>query len=108
MTRPDRWQTLLIRESRQADASPLARLAELDDRALSASRYLIAEAEGELVAAVALDVAEPSFGDPFRPTERIRRLLDEQAQLIRSSAAERRGWWREQRRRPLVGPLRHA
>jgi hypothetical protein len=104
-----RWQSLLIRESRHHDASGLARLAELDDRALPESRFLIAEVAGELVAAAPLDVAEPPFGDPFRPTEQIRRLLDQQARQLRSSTAgRRRGSWRGQLQRRFVGVPSHA
>jgi len=56
------------------DDPALERLAELEGRLLPAGRFLVAEANGELVAAQALAGGAP-FTDPFRATAHVLPLM---------------------------------
>jgi hypothetical protein len=75
---------LLIRQSGIGDEAALERLAALDSRKLPEGSFLLAEVDGELVAAAPLDIDdEEPLGDPFRPTANLRELLRLQAAHIR-------------------------
>jgi hypothetical protein len=78
-------EPLLIRYGREGDRTRLERLAALDSRRLTAESYLLAEVDGELVAAVPLDLDEEPLSDPFRPTGTLLDLLRLRADQIRSS-----------------------
>lgn len=78
-------EPLVIRYSRDGDRAALERLAALDSRALTEGAFLLAEVDGELVAAAPLDVDEEPLSDPFRPTATLRELLRWRARQIRSS-----------------------
>lgn len=78
-------EPLVIRYSRDGDRAGLERLAALDSRKLTARSFLLAEVDGELVAAAPLDVDEEPLSDPFRPTATLRELLRLRAHQIRSS-----------------------
>jgi hypothetical protein len=80
---PERWAPVLIRRSDVLDRPALRHLATLDSRRLPEGSFLVAEVDGELVAAAPIDSDEPALGDPFRHTVDIRRLLELQARLIR-------------------------
>jgi hypothetical protein len=81
---PPSARPILIRQSGIGDEAALERLAALDSRKLPESSYLLAEVDGELVAAVPLDIDdEEPLGDPFRPTADLRELLRLQAAQIR-------------------------
>jgi hypothetical protein len=54
-------------------------LAALDSRTLPKSSFLLAEINGELVAAAPLDVDAELLKDPFRRTANVRELLRLQA-----------------------------
>jgi hypothetical protein len=82
-------EPVLIRYSRDDDRAALERLAALDSRKLAGDAFLLAEVEGELVAAAPLDLDQEPLSDPFRPTASIRRLLRLQARQIRRSQARR-------------------
>jgi hypothetical protein len=84
---PDLLQAVLIRYSTNSDAAALARLAALDSRKLPEGPFLLAEAEGELVAAASLAVDEDPLSDPFRPTATIRELLRLRARQVRQGEA---------------------
>jgi len=75
----------VIRYSREGDQAALERLAVLDSGKLGPESYLLAEVDGELVAAVALDLDEEPLSDPFRPTAGLRELLRLRTRQIRSS-----------------------
>lgn len=77
-------EPVLIRYSRDGDWA-LERLAALDSRTLTSGSFLLAEADGELVAAAPLDLDEEPLSDPFRPTATLRELLSLRARQIRSS-----------------------
>lgn len=89
-TATNRWKPVLIRTSDERDGGRLALLADLDSRTLPAGAFLLAEVDGELVAAVSLDTNEPALADPFRPTARIVELLELHARELRRVGAERR------------------
>jgi hypothetical protein len=78
-------EPILIRNSRDGDRAALERLAALDSRTLADGAFLLAEVDGELVAAAPLDVDEEPLGDPFRPTAAVRELLGLRARHIRRS-----------------------
>lgn len=71
---------LTIRRSTQSDRRSLERLAALDSRTLADGPHLIAEARGELVAAMPLD-GGAAIADPFTQTA-------EAVELLRTRAAE--------------------
>jgi hypothetical protein len=90
----DLLEPLGIRDSREGDRAALERLAVLDSGKLGPESYLLAEVDGELVAAAALDLHEEPLSDPFRPTAGLRELLRLRTRQIRSSRgalARRRG-----------------
>ena len=74
---------ILIRHSGVGDQAALERLAALDSRTLRAGSFLLAEVDGELVAAAPLDIDEEPLSDPFRPTANLRELLRLQAAHVR-------------------------
>jgi hypothetical protein len=84
---PDLLQAVLIRYSTNSDAAALARLPALDSRKLPEGPFLLAEAEGELVAVASLAVDEDPLSDPFRPTATIRELLRLRARQVRQGEA---------------------
>jgi len=67
---------ILIRPSTLLDGAALERLAALDSRSLPDGSFLLAEVDGELVAAAPLEADADSLSDPFRPTHRIREFLE--------------------------------
>jgi hypothetical protein len=82
---------LLIRSARATDAGALARLAELDSRPLPAGDLLVAESDGELVAALSLATGE-RVADPFRRTADAVALL--QARAAHNAPRSRARRWR--------------
>lgn len=78
---------ILLRRSSIIDLPALRRLAALDSRPLPRGVFLVAEVEGEIIAAVPLEHDQPALGDPFRPTEDVRRMLDIQARSLRRMPA---------------------
>ncbi len=85
-TQPDALEPVLIRYSRDGDQAALERLAALDSRQPPAGRVLLAEIDGELVAAASLDPDAEPLGDPFRPTATVRELLRLRRRQIQQSA----------------------
>jgi hypothetical protein len=74
---------ILIRRSGVGDSPALERLAALDSRTLPAGSFLLAEVNGELVAAAPIDIDAEPLSDPFRPTADVRELLKQQAGQFR-------------------------
>ena len=64
--------TVVIRAARGSDGDRLAQLARLDSQRPLAGEILVAEQEGELVAALGADRV---IADPFRPTADLVALL---------------------------------
>lgn len=71
-----------IRYAGPADAEALARLAALDEAPVPDGPMLVAEVDGALWAAVALD-SKAALGDPFRPTAELVLELAQRAAAIR-------------------------
>jgi hypothetical protein len=87
--------SVLIRAARGSDGPALARLAALDSAALPAGELLVAEADGELIAARSLADGF-AIADPFRPAADVLALLALRARALaapapRRSLAERLG-----------------
>src|SRR5262245_12632997 len=81
-------QAIAIRLGRVGDHRALERLAALEGRTLPPGSFVLAEVDGEIAAALPLDVNAPVIADPFRRTDQIASLLAlRAAQLHR---AERR------------------
>jgi hypothetical protein len=78
--------SVLIRAARGSDGPALAELAALDSSAVPAGRVLVAETDGDLVAALEQD-SGAHIADPFRPTADVVALLKLRAD--RRSAAHR-------------------
>lgn len=80
-----------IRRARPDDEAALRRLAGLDSTRVPDGPVLMAEIEGEPVAAISILSGE-SVADPFLRTLELRRLLELRAsQLLLSSEESRRG-----------------
>jgi len=65
-----------LRVAGPADAPALARLAALDSRPVPTGAVLLAELDGELIAARPLDHHEEPVADPFRHTAGAQALLE--------------------------------
>lgn len=93
MTTDTTTTTLTIRVSTPADESALVRLAQLDSaRPISATRVLVAEEGGELVAA--LPLGGEAIANPFRRTAAAVAVLEARAAELErapASAGPRRG-----------------
>jgi hypothetical protein len=106
---PPAPSTLVIRMARPDDHPALARLAQLDgarhlDPPLEHTRLLVAELEGEVLAALPVD-GDRSFADPFRPTAPLVELLELRAAQLRVEPLRRGSWARFLRL--LRDPVRH-
>lgn len=77
---------LIVREAVPADFDALVRLAALDDRRVPSGKIVLAEVDGELVAAVSLD--GHAVADPFRPTADLVGLLELRAAQLREAEAQ--------------------
>jgi hypothetical protein len=64
-----------IRTAGAQDALALGRLAQLDGRLYGGAAALVAEVEGELIAALPLD-GSPAIADPFRRTAQLVAMLE--------------------------------
>jgi hypothetical protein len=80
--------SVVIRVARESDGAALEQLARLDSAVVPAGDVLVAEADGEIVAALAPASGE-RIADPFRRTAALLELLAVRAGSRR--AAERRG-----------------
>lgn len=87
---------LIVRRATTADAAALERLAELDSSRLSRGPHLVAEADGDLVAAVSMTSGRV-VADPFRPSASAVAVL--RARVAHLTGAGRRG------RTPALGAL---
>ena len=75
--------SILIRYSDADDEAALERLAALDSQTLPKGSFLLAEIDGEVVAAAPLDVDAELLRDPFRRMANVRELLRLQAGHVR-------------------------
>jgi hypothetical protein len=88
--------TVLIRAARGSDGPILERLAALDSQALPAGPMLVAEQDGEIVAALDIE-GGARIADPFRRTAGLLELL--------SLHAARRSERPRRERRRLLRPV---
>ena len=83
-----------IRLARPQDALAVEALAVLDDAESPRGRVLVAEVDGQILAALPLD-SRRAFGDPFRRTADLVALLEARAQQMDSERRSHHGLaWR--------------
>ena len=106
---PPAPSTLVIRMARPEDDAVLAHLAQLDgyrhiDQPLEHKRLLVAEVEGEVLAALPVDGHRP-LADPFRPTASLVEMLELRANQLRPEPPRRglRAWLSRLLRNPAHG-----
>ncbi len=96
---------IAIREAEVADMPALLELAELDSRPLPDGRLLVAEMDGELLAAVGSGNGVV-IADPFVPTAELQQLLRLRAEQVSANGhgagSERHRWLH------ALAPLRRA
>jgi hypothetical protein len=96
-----------IRTARPDDYFELWRLAELDSAAFPEQPALLAESEGEIVAALSLGTGD-AIADPFRRSAEAVELLRLRAtQLPPRRERSRSGLLRRLRGRPVPAPVTH-
>ena len=78
-------ERLVLRRSASQDAAALTRLAQLDGAPRPAGAVLVAELDGEIVAAVPFDGGR-AIADPFRPTAELVELLRARTRLLAGAA----------------------
>jgi hypothetical protein len=83
-------ERVVLRMAGADDAGRLHRLAALDSVPLPSGATLLAEVEGELVAALSL-ADRARIGDPFRPTRAILDLLELRADQLEASEGAQSG-----------------
>ena len=76
---------IVLRRARPADHAAVRRVAQLDSAKAPSSPTLIAEVDGEIVAAAPIDGGAP-VADPFRPTADVIVLLERRARQLRRAA----------------------
>jgi 2-keto-4-pentenoate hydratase len=76
--------TVVIRAARGSDGATLRRLAALDSARVPTGDVLIAETEGDVVAAHA-PATGATIADPFRRTAEVVELLELRGAMLRSS-----------------------
>ena len=80
--------SITIRLARDEDSVALRRLAQLDGARLPEGELLVAEADGEIRAA--LRVSDSAYvADPFFPSRALVGMLDTRAKAIRRTTASR-------------------
>ena len=96
-------ESVTVRPASAADTSALERLAQLDSRPAPSLPALVAEANGEIVAAMPTAGGQ-AVADPFRRTAEVVRLLElRSAQLTGVSTRRRRRLLRPPGRRRSTG-----
>lgn len=88
----DRSEGIVVRLFAERDIDAIRRLAALDSKPVPAGGVLVAEREGELVAALPLDGGQ-ALADPFKPTAEVVALLQRRASEFRTDAGARVGRW---------------
>ena len=102
MISPTPLTQIVIRFSERGDERSLARLAGRDSQPVPNGALLVAEADGELRAAVSLD-GRGKVSDPFHPTAELVRLLDlRRSQLCTEEPRQSPGAGRRAARTRLV------
>jgi hypothetical protein len=90
-TADDVSRTLVIRAAHPADIPALDRISQVDGRHPPVgSQVLVAEVDGEVMAALPLSGGEP-IADPFQPTSELVEMLRLRAGQLREQDLPRRG-----------------
>ena len=76
---------IVLRQTRACDHAAIRRLAELDSAKVPSSPSVLAEVDGEVVAAAPID-GGAAIADPFRPTADVIVLLERHARQLRRAA----------------------
>ena len=76
-------ETITIRPSREEDAPAVEQLAELEERGVPRGPLLLADVEGTVEAAVAIETGE-ALANPFVPSEEVVSLLEHRADQLRA------------------------
>lgn len=85
-TRPQRRGVrIALRFAAPGDGPAISRVAALDSRPRPQSPTLVAEVDGEIVAALPAD-GGPAVADPFAPTQDVVELLEHHARTLRHAA----------------------
>ena len=74
-----------LRFAAPSDGNAIARLAALDSKPRPTRPTLLAEVDGEVVAAAPLEGGE-AIADPFTPTREVVELLEQHARTLRRAA----------------------
>lgn len=91
MTSSTNTPQIIIRPARTDDGYALSRLAALDSSSAPSGRVLLAEVDGEMVAALPVDGGR-TIADPFRATAALVALLElRAAQIAKATQPARRG-----------------
>jgi hypothetical protein len=88
MIAPTPLTQIVIRYSKRYDERALSRLAGRDSQAVPEGDVLVAEADGEIRAALSLD-GKGAIADPFQPTAELVRLLELRRRQLCAPASER-------------------
>ena len=86
IVRQDALGRIVVRDAYPDDALALQRLAALDDRPALRGHVLVAELDGELVAATSLS-SDRTIADPWRRTADLVKLLELRASQLRRAEA---------------------
>jgi hypothetical protein len=84
---PDPNSPVFVRRSTFIDLAALSRLALLSGAGAPKGAYLIAEVDGELVAAAPLDGRTATLHDPALATAEVRELLSQWARTLRRGSS---------------------
>lgn len=86
---PAAAREVVLRLDRPDDRDALERLAELDSRSLPEGSFVVAVVDGELVAAVPVDMPVRALADPFRPTASVVALAVQRARDVQRADGRR-------------------
>jgi hypothetical protein len=89
MISPTPLTQIVIRFSGKADEGSLGRLAGRDSRCVPEGAVLVAEADGEVRAALPLD-GQDAIADPFHHTAELVRLLEVRGKQLGAEPSEQR------------------
>ena len=101
MISPTPLSQIVIRYSERGDERALARLAGRDSRPVPAGALLVAEADGDLRAALPLD-GKGAVSDPFHRSAELVRLLELRRDQLEGGRPERSRTRRREARMRLV------
>jgi hypothetical protein len=83
-------RTITVRVTDRAEEPAIERLGALSERPIPSGRYLVAEVDGQVWAALPLAGGEP-IGDPFLPALEVKELLSLRAAQLEAHAHSRDG-----------------